>query len=128
MKLKKILSGIMALFIVLTTIISTNIFVKAEETHQVKIVTWNKKTKKNEDTVGELNFVIKAGYPLKEVGKFTSKDGIAKIPKLDDGIYSIFLKENKYYEANDIFLTVDGDEYSFDGKEKRSCYSYSKPN
>ena len=93
MKLKKILSGVMALFIVLTTIISTNIFVKAEETHQVKIVTWNKKTKKNEDTVGELNFVIKAGYPLKEVGKFTSKDGIAKIPKLDDGIYSIFLKE-----------------------------------
>ena len=126
MKLKKILSGVMALFIVLTTIISTNIFVKAEETHQVKIVTWNKKTKKNEDTVGELNFVIKAGYPLKEVGKFTSKDGIAKIPKLDDGIYSIFLKENKYYEANDIFLTVDGDEYSFDGEDEEDTITVEK--
>lgn len=93
MKIKKILSGFLALIIVFTTIISANIFTKAEETHQVKVVTWDKKNKKNEDTVGELKFTINVGYPLKKVGEFTSKDGIAQMPKLEDGVYSIFLEK-----------------------------------
>ncbi|MEB3058215.1 hypothetical protein [Parvimonas sp. D9] len=126
MKIKKILSGILALIIVFTTIISSNIFTKAEETHQVNVVTWDKKNKKNEDTVGELKFTIKAGYPLKKVGEFTSKDGIAQMPKLEDGVYSIVLEENDYYQANDIFLTVENGEYSFDGEDDEDTITVEK--
>lgn len=126
MKIKKILSGVLALIIVFTTIISANIFIKAEETHQVKVVTWDKKNKKNEDTVGELKFTIKVGYPLKKVGEFTSKDGIAQMPKLEDGVYSIVLEENDYYQANDIFLTVENGEYSFDGEDDEDTITVEK--
>ncbi len=126
MKIKKFLSGILALIIVFTTIISSNIFTKAEETHQVNVVTWDKKNKKNEDTVGELTFTIKAGYPLKKVGEFTSKDGIAQMPKLEDGVYSIVLEENDYYQANDIFLTVENGEYSFDGEDDEDTITVEK--
>lgn len=117
MKIKKILSGVLALIIVFTTIISANIFTKAEETHQVKVVTWDKKNKKNEDTVGELTFEIKTGYPFRKVGEFTSKNGKAEIQKLENGDYNISLKENEYYTTNDIFLTVEGDTYTFDDEE-----------
>lgn len=126
MKIKKILSGFLALIIVFTTIISANIFTKAEETHQVKVVTWDKKNKKNEDTVGELKFTINVGYPLKKVGEFTSKDGIAQMPKLEDGVYSIFLEKNDYYQANGIFLTVENGEYSFDGEDDEDTITVEK--
>ncbi|MCZ7408308.1 hypothetical protein NND73_08085, partial [Parvimonas micra] len=126
MKSKKFLSLIMALFFILTNIVSTKNLSKAQETHNINVVTWNKKTKKSESTVGELTFEIKTGYPLKKVGEFTSKNGKAEIPKLKDGNYSICLKENKYYTVNDIFLTVEGGIYTFDGEDEENTITVEK--
>ena len=126
MKSKKFLSLIMALFFILTNIVSTKNLSKAQETHNINVVTWNKKTKKSESTVGELTFEIKTGYPLKKVGEFTSKNGKAEIPELKDGNYSICLKENKYYTVNDIFLTVEGGIYTFDGEDEENTITVEK--
>lgn len=126
MKSKKFLSLIMALFFILTSIVSTKNLSKAQETHNINVVTWNKKTKKSESTVGELTFEIKTGYPLKKVGEFTSKNGKAEIPELKDGNYSICLKENKYYTVNDIFLTVEGGVYTFDGEDEENTITVEK--
>lgn len=126
MKSKKFLSLIMALFFILTSIVSTKNLSKAQETHNINVVTWDKKTKKSEPTVGELTFEIKTGYPLKKVGEFTSKNGKAEIPELNDGNYSISLKENKYYTVNDIFLTVEGGVYTFDGEDEENTITVEK--
>ena len=126
MKIKKLMASFLAIMLIFSTALASNILAKEQQTAKISTVTYDKVTQKSTKTVGELNFVVKNGFPLKEVTKFQSIDGVAEMPQLKDGFYNVTLEENNYYQMSDTPVTVENGTWTFDDEDGDNILTVEK--
>ena len=126
MKIKKLIASFLAIMLIFSTALASNILAKEQQTAKISTVTYDKVTQKSTKTVGELNFVVKNGFPLKEVTKFQSIDGVAEMPQLKDGFYNVTLEENNYYQMSDTPVTVENGTWTFEGEDGDNILTVEK--
>ena len=126
MKIKKLIASFLAIMLIFSTALASNILAKEQQTAKISTVTYDKVTQKSTKTVGELNFVVKEGYQLKEVTRLKSINGVAEMPQLKDGFYNVTLEENNYYQMSDTPVTVENGTWTFDGEDGDNILTVEK--
>ena len=126
MKIKKLIASFLAIMLIFSTALASNILAKEQQTTKISTVTYDKVTQKSTKTVGKLDFVVKNGFPLKEVTKFQSIDGVAEMPQLKDGFYNVTLEENNYYQMSDTPVTVENGTWTFEGEDGDNILTITK--